>query len=53
LAKPHTDKPFARAGTRIGARDARGLKPDGDVLKRCLPGKQRIGLEQVAGGTIG
>ena len=30
-------------------RRARRLQPDGDVFQRGLPGKQRVGLEQVAG----
>ena len=31
------------------ARRARDLEADGDVVDRGLPGKQRVGLEQIAG----
>ena len=39
----------ARALRRAGAG---GLQPDRDVLQRGLPGKQRLGLKQVAGLAI-
>ena len=42
-------EPFLGARARIGFRRAGDLQPDRDVLQRGLPGKQRLGLEQVAG----
>jgi len=45
-------EPFFRAGARVGFRRAGDLQPDRDVLERGLPGKQRLGLEQVTGQPV-
>src|SRR3954454_9738279 len=45
-------QPGLRALKRLGARRTLDLQPDGDVVDRSLPGKQRVGLKQVAGVAI-
>ena len=47
--EPDRGQPALRALQRLSARRALDLQPDGDVVDRGLPGKQRIGLKQVAG----
>ncbi len=47
--EPDRGEPALRALQRVRARRALDLQPDGDVVDGGLPGKQRIGLEQVTG----
>ena len=49
LAQADAGEPRLRAFARLRLAGAGGLQSDGDVLERGLPGKQRLGLEQVAG----
>ncbi len=42
-------EPGLRAFQRVGARHAGYLEANGDIVDRGLPGKQRIGLKQIAG----
>ena len=51
-AQAHARKPGLRARARLARRRAGRLQPDGDVLQRGLPGKQRVGLEQIAGLAV-
>ena len=48
-AEPDRAEPGLRALARLRTRRALDLEPDGDVVDRGFPGKQRIGLEQIAG----
>ena len=52
MPRPTRASHVLRAPARLVARRADGLKPDRDILQRGLPGKQRIGLEQVAGLAV-
>jgi hypothetical protein len=45
-------QPALRPLARLGRRRTRRLQADGDVFQRGLPGKQRVGLEQVAGLAV-
>ena len=51
-AQAHARQPGLRPRTRIARRHAGRFQSDGDVLQRRLPGKQRVGLEQVAGLAV-
>ena len=48
-AETDRGEPALRALQRLVARRALDLEPDRDIVDRGLPGKQRIGLEQIAG----
>ena len=50
--KTHRREPGLRAFQRALARHARYLQANGDIVDRGLPGKQRIGLEEIAGITV-
>ena len=51
-AEADRGQPALRPFQRLSARRALDLQPDGDVVDRGLPGKQRIGLKQVAGVPV-
>jgi hypothetical protein len=48
-AEADRGEPALRALQRLRARRALDLEADGDIVDRGLPGKQRIGLKQIAG----
>jgi hypothetical protein len=52
--RPEADRgqPGLRAFQRLGARRARYLETKGDIVDRGLPGKQRVGLKQIAGVAV-
>src|SRR5215471_12117037 len=50
--EPNTRQPFLRSSTSVGRRRAGCLEAYCDVLDRGLPGKECIGLKQIAGLAI-
>src|SRR5262249_4286626 len=50
--KPDPREPRLRPRARLAAADASDLEPDGDVVQGALPGKQCVGLKQIAGLTV-
>ena len=51
-AEPDRRQPALRALQRHRPRRALDLEADGDIVDRGLPGKQRIGLKQIAGIAV-
>ena len=51
-AETDRGEPALRPLQRLGARRALDLQPDRDVVDRGLPGKQRVGLKQIAGVAV-
>ena len=50
--RPTRREPVLRALQRLLARRALDFEADRDIVDRGLPGKQRIGLEQIAGVPV-
>src|SRR5215475_7258930 len=50
--EPNTRQPFLRSSTSVGRRRSGCLEAYCDVLDRGLPGKECVGLKQIAGLAI-